>query len=595
MARIDRLPDSPKKTLQLASVIGREFTRRLVDRLAEITERTEEFLRELKAIELIYEKSLFPELAYMFKHALTHEVAYNSLLMQRRKELHRAIGLAIEDLYATRLAEQYEVIAHHFSRAEDWTRALDYLLKAAEKATKAFAIREAISLYEQAEEVVSKLDDAVDVQTIMAIHHAKINLYFILSNFERSQREGERLLVVARNVGDRVNEGAALAGMGRAALWAHDFDRALEYSRQAIGVASAVNAKPALAGGHIVTGVVHAVTARLQEASEQLSRALSVSREAGDVLHQSLSLCFIGLTENWAGNYDEASRIFSEAMGIARQNNLLMPRVMGQFMHGITLTARGNYDEALRIFEEGLALSEKVGDEVNYHRLLNSLGWLYSEIGDLDRAMDLNRKGAEGARKRGDPETIANPEINLGDIFLMKDDLALAQELLEGVHRLVKNPATSDWMRWRYSTHLFASLGELWLARGDYVKALEFCDHCLDIATRTKSKKNLVKGWRLKGEIALMRRQFDEAENALQTGFAIALAIGNPTQLWKTHVALGRLYSQGKKPEQAEQAFNAARGVIERVKANLRNAELRASLENAPMIQKIYALARTEL
>ena len=278
-------------------------------------------------------------------------------------------------------------------------------------------------------------------------------------------------------------------------------------------------------------------------------------------------------------------------MQIVRKNNLLMPRVMGLFMHGITLTAKGNYDEALQIFEEGLTLSEKVGDEVNRHRLLNSLGWLYSEIGDLDRALDLNRRGAEGARKRGDPETIANPEINLGDIFLLKGDLVLAQELLEEVHKLAKNPATSDWMRWRYSTHLFASLGELWLARGDYVKALEFCDHCLDIATRTKSKKNLVKGWRLKGEIALIRRQFDEAENALQRGLGIAQAIGNPTQLWKTHVALGQLYGETKKPEQAEQAYNAARGVIERVKGNLQNPELRNTLENAPMIQKINDLS----
>src|SRR4030095_9096500 len=136
MARIDRLADAPKKTLQLASVIGREFTRRLVDRLAEIRGRTEEFLRDLKAIELIYEKSLFPELAYMFKHALTHDVAYNSLLVQRRKELHGLVGLAIEELYTDRLAEQYEVLGHHFSKAEEWAKGLDYLLKAAEKATK---------------------------------------------------------------------------------------------------------------------------------------------------------------------------------------------------------------------------------------------------------------------------------------------------------------------------------------------------------------------------------------------------------------------------------------------------------------------------
>jgi tetratricopeptide (TPR) repeat protein len=268
-----------------------------------------------------------------------------------------------------------------------------------------------------------------------------------------------------------------------------------------------------------------------------------------------------------------------------------VPLLQGLFFHGVTLTGRGNYDEALQIFEEGLALSERVGDEVNRHRLLNSLGWLYIEIGDLDRAIDFNRKGAEGARKRGDPETIANPELNLADIFLIKGDLVLAQELLEGVYKLAKDPATSDWMRWRYSTHLFASLGELWLARGDYMKARKFCDHCLDIATRTQSKKNLVKGWRLRGEIALARYHWDEAENAFRQALAIAQAIGNPTQLWKSHLAFGRLYTDSKKPELAGEEFRSAQAVIDRMKGSLRTPGLRASLESAPMIQRIYDLS----
>jgi class 3 adenylate cyclase/tetratricopeptide (TPR) repeat protein/ribosomal protein L40E len=591
MARIDRLAEAPKKTLQLASVIGREFTRRLVDRLAEIRERTEEFLRELKAIELIYEKSLFPELAYMFKHALTHEVAYNSLLMQRRKDLHRMIGLAIEDLYANRLAEQYEVLGHHFLRAEEWAKALDYLLKAADKAAKAFAIREAVPLYDQALESAQKLGDAVDIKTLMSVHRAKADLYFVLSEFEQSRAECERLLVLARRAGDRVSEGAALAGMGNASLWAQNFDRALDYSRQAIEVATEVDAKPVLAGGHFVTGFVYGVTSSLDKAGPELEQALAISRQAGDVVHESLSLCFMGLATNWAGDYDEASRRLSEGLRIARENNLLVPLLYGLFMHGVTLTGKGDYDAALMISEEGLTLSEKVGDEVQHHRMLNCLGWLHMECGDLDRGMDLNRQGAERARRRGDPETIANAEINLGDIFLAKGDLTQAHEFLDGVYRLVRNPATSEWMKWRYSTHLFASLGDFWLARGDHAKATEYCDHCLDIATRTQSRKNLVKGWRLKGEIALARRQWAEAQHAFGQALTIAQAIGNPTQLWKTHLALGRFYTDNKKPESAEQAFHASREVIDRIKGKLQNPTLRASLESAPMIRQVYDLS----
>jgi tetratricopeptide (TPR) repeat protein len=527
----------------------------------------------------------------MFKHALTHDVAYNSLLVQRRKELHGLVGLAIEELYTERLAEQYEVLGHHFSKAEEWAKALDYLLRAAEKATKAFAIREAIAMYDQALEAAARLGEAVDTRRLMGIHQAKMSLYLIMSDFERSRAEGERLLILARSARDRVNEGAALAGMGFASLWAHDFEHALDYSRQAIEVASAADAKPVLAAGHYVTGFLYGTTGRLVESGQEFERALTVSREAGDVLHESLSLCFIGLETNWAGNYEEASRFLSDGLRIARENNLLVPLLLGLFMHGVTLTGKGDYDAALATLEEGLALSAKVGDEVQRHRMLNCLGWLYIECGDLDRAIDLSQEGAQGARKRGDPETIANPEINLGDIFLAKGDLTLAHEFLDGVHHLVRNPATSEWMKWRYSTHLFASLGDLWLARGDYSKAREFADHCLDVATRTQSKKYVVKAWRLRGEIALARREWDEAEDALREALTIAQVIGNPTQLWKTHLTLGQLYIDRKKPELAQPAVYAAREIIDQIKESLRNPGLRASLENAPMIQRIYDLS----
>jgi tetratricopeptide (TPR) repeat protein len=379
--------------------------------------------------------------------------------------------------------------------------------------------------------------------------------------------------------------------MGHASLWAHDFDRALDYSRQAIEIASAVDAKPVLAGGHFITGFVYGVTARLDRARQELERALAMSRESDDVWHESFSLCFTGLATNWAGNYEEASRLVSEGVQIARENNLLAPLLYGLFMQGVTLTGKGDYDAALATLEEGFTLSEKVGDEIQRHRMLNSLGWLYMECGDLDRAIDLNRQGAEGARKRGDPETIANPEINLGDIFLAKGDLPLANEFLDGVHNLVKNPASSEWMKWRYSTHLFASLGDFWLARGDPAKAREFCDHCLDIATRTQSKKNLVKAWRLKGEIAQACRQWDEADNSFRQALSIAQAIRNPTQLWKSHLALGRLYAETKKPELAQQAYQAARDVVDRIRRSLQNPGLRASVEAAPMIQGIYKVS----
>jgi tetratricopeptide (TPR) repeat protein len=594
MARIDRLEEAPKQTLQLASVIGREFTHRLLDRLTDIRERTEIYLQELKAIELIYEKTLFPELAYMFKHALTQDVAYNSLLEQRRQELHRHIGQAIEDLYVDQLVEHYEVLAYHFAKGEAWAKALDYLCKAADKATHAFAIQEAVALYDQALDVVEHLGQAVDPKTVMAIRKAKADRYVILSDFERSYAEGEHLLFLARLAGDRVSEATALVGMGSALAWAHNFDQALAHVRQAIEVAEEVDAKPVLATAHFVTGLVHAVTAQLDQAGRDLDQAITISRSVGDVVHQAYPLAVAGHLKEWEGEYAEALPLVAEGLRIAREHGLLEMLPHTLFIKGITLTGKGDYDEALASFEEGLTLSEKVGNEIDRLRLLNSLGWLYSEGGDLDHAIDLNETGAEGARGRGDPETIVNAELNLGDIFLAKGDFTLAREFFDRVYHLAHHPTTSDWMKWRYSTHLFASLGELWLARGDPAKAQEFVEQCLDIATRTNSRKYVVKGQRLKGEIALTRRQWDEAEGWLRQALQLAQTVGNPTQLWKTHLAIGRLHAEVKLPEQARQAYGAARKVIDQVRAHLQNPKLRASLDHSPLIQQVYDLSASD-
>jgi len=592
MARIDRLAEAHKKALQFAAVIGREFTQRLLARIADLGERTEECLRELKALELVYEKALFPEVAYMFKHALTHEVAYNSLLVQRRKELHRLIGLAIEELYADRLVEQYEVLAHHFFLAEDWPRALDYLVKAADKAARAFATRDALALYNEALDVTEQLGTAANATIGMAIHRAKADLYFVLSEFERFRTENERLLALAHQAGDRMTEAGALAGAGWASIFAHDFDVGLDYSDQAIQVAKQSGATTTLAAAHFTSGLVYAARGQLDEADEQLGVTRALSESAGDVIRLSQAIGLAGFLKNFQGDYAEASRLLSESLRSAQEHKLLVPLLDAFFMYGVTLTGKGDYDAALAVLQEGLALSERVGDELWRHRMLNSLGWLYLELGDLERGADLNRRATEGAQKRGDHEQIANAEINLGDAFMAKGDLAPAQEFLDRVHRLVKDPATSEWGRWRYSTHLFASLGDLWLARGDTAKAREFADQCLEIATRTKARKNLVKGWRLRGEIAMAGRQWDEAEEALLQALAVAQMIGNPPQLWKTHAALGRLSTERNKPDAAHQAYQAARLVIEGIKGRLRSPDLLRSLEAAPLIQQVCALAQ---
>jgi predicted ATPase/class 3 adenylate cyclase len=587
-ARIDRLNEAPKKTLQLASVIGRRFTHRLLVRLAGNRGADEAHLQELKALELIYEKDIYPELAYMFKHALTQDVAYHSLLEKRRRELHGIIGQAMEELYGDRLAEHYEIIAHHYAKGEDWNKALEFNLKAAKKALQSFANREALAYFDQALEIAEREGSVVDAPTHMSLYEAQSDLYLILNEFQQSIDESKKLLALARQISDVVCETKALTSIGYASLFNHNFDQANEYALEAIKAAGNLGDRSYLAGAFFILGQVEALTGRLDEAKPKLRQALIISRSAGDLRYESLSLGNLGFYNNWKGEYREAIGLLSRGFQIAKDNHLLAPLFDNLFMYGVALTGTGEYDRALAIFEEGLALTEKIGDEIFHMRVLNSLGWMYLECGDLDQAFDLNYRASQVANKRGDPETVANAELNLSDILILKEDFDSALKYLEKVQRLANDSTTSDWMKWRYTTHLLSSFGEFWLARGDLSQALSFADRCLEKATSTNSRKYIVKGRRLKAEIASARKQFQAAQVEFQKALTLAQFISNPTQLWRTHFAIGKYHLETGRPDKAQQSYRAARDVIDGMKAGLQNNSLRHSLQNFSPVKLIY-------
>ena len=156
-ARIDRLEESLKRIMQVAAVIGREFAFRLLETISEMKENLKSGLVDLQGLEFIYEKNLFPDLEYIFRHALVQEVAYNSLLIQRRKEIHEKIGRAIEQLYPERLEEFCEMLAYHYSKSGNPAKAYAYLKKSAEKAVRNDAVVEAVRFYREAMEVLVQL------------------------------------------------------------------------------------------------------------------------------------------------------------------------------------------------------------------------------------------------------------------------------------------------------------------------------------------------------------------------------------------------------------------------------------------------------
>ena len=591
MARIDRLEEAPKRALQLASVIGREFTVRLLERISDAKGQLERFLQELKVLEFIYERSFSPELAYMFKHALTHDVAYNSLLMQRRKELHRLIAMAIEELYAERLSESYEMLAYHYERGDVWEKALEYLVKAGQKAQQAYANQEAREHYSRALDVCEQLGEAVEPATRMTIYAGQGAVHFLLSEFRASIEAHQRLLEVARQLGDRNKEAEALYQIGFGFFFAHEFEQALEFSHQAQALASEIGNQNILAASLYVIAHVHAVTGKLDEAAHGFEAALRVSRKAGDKGHEGFNLFMLGQLYSWKGEYEQSLRLLEQGFAIGHAHDLQFIVIRHLWQRGLTYGGQGEYAAALTALQDALALSDRLGAKVYKCRVLNSLGWVYGEIYNLEAAIRYNREGAEASYKVGDPEIIRNAEINLGDDYLLVGDLEQAQRYLEKVYRDTQQRGQlgEEWMKWRYMQHLYHSLGELWLTKGEAAQALECAEECLKLAEPTMSRKNLVKGWRLTGQALLAQGQGEQAEAALTQALTIAREIGNPSQLWKTYQALGALCEWQADPGRARAAYRSTIEVIEGVAARLQNQELQRTFLHARPVQELRA------
>jgi tetratricopeptide (TPR) repeat protein len=589
-ARIDRLPPEGKRLLQAAAVIGKYVPFTLLQTVAKQSEEAiRRSLAQLQAAEFLYETSLFPELEYTFKHALTQEVAYESLPQGRRRALHARIVEGIEALYPDHLAEQVERLAHHALQGEVLEKALTYLVKAGQKAQQAYANREALAQYERAVEVCARLGGTVEPTTLMTLYAGKGAVHFLLSEVLAAIEAYQQMLELARQSGDRAKEAEALYQIGFASFRAHQFEKVPEFANRAKALALEIGDRKILAGSLLVLGQLYAITGKLDEASQSFEEALRISQEAGDRGTEGFNLYFLGFLHNLKGEYAQARQLEEQAVAIAYALDLQLNIVRSLWIRGLICCGQGEYEQAIASLQEGLALSERLGETFFKCRILNTLGWVYSEIYNLEPAIHYNRQGAEAASPTGDPEIIRNAEINLGDAYLLLDDLEQAQQYLEKVHREAQQHGKwgEEWMKWRYAQHLYHSLGELWLIKGDGEKALRFAEECLQLAEPTDSRKNLVKGWRLKGQVFSRQGRRPDAAAALQKALAIAKEIGNPPQLWKTYHALGELYEREGDADRARAAYASAIQVIEEVAGRLHDQALRGLFLAARPVQEI--------
>ena len=235
-ARIDRLPPEAKRLLQTAAVIGTEVPLPLLQAIAELPEDAlHRGLAHLQAAEFLYETRLFPEPEYTFKHALTHEVAYNSLLQERRRGLHARLVEALEALAPERVAEQVERLAHHALRGEVWDKAVTYCQQAGVRAYDRAALREAVTAFEQALQALTHLPDGSDTRGLA------IDLRLALGGSLSSLGEYGRCLALlgeaealARALDDRARLAQVLARMADVLRITGDHDGAMATGQQAL-------------------------------------------------------------------------------------------------------------------------------------------------------------------------------------------------------------------------------------------------------------------------------------------------------------------------------------------------------------------------
>jgi predicted ATPase len=234
MARIDLLPEGAKSLLQKGSVAGREFRRDLIATVTGLSEQ--ELLSQLSVLkdsELLYERGIYPQSTYIFKHALTQEVAYNSLLSKRRKEIHEAIARAMEQLYHQRLEEFCEVLANHYSKSDESKKAYHYFKLSGHKAMKNYSNWEAFYFYKEANQVLKKEPESGEnLKRRLEILQLLLGPMRLLGYPEDSPQllgEGEDL---ANKVGEQRSLTHFYSTIGHYNLVKGDSQRGLEYSEK---------------------------------------------------------------------------------------------------------------------------------------------------------------------------------------------------------------------------------------------------------------------------------------------------------------------------------------------------------------------------
>jgi class 3 adenylate cyclase len=364
-ARIDRLAPDDKRLLQTASVIGKDVPQALLEAIAEMPESSlRDSLAHLQGAEFLYETRLFPEAEYTFKHALTHEVAYGSLLHERRHMLHARIAHAIESLYGDRLTEHVERLAYHTWHGEAWERAVRYLRQAASKAMSRSSFREAVSHLEQALLALDRLPKTSETQE--AAFDIRGNLgapLLMLGEMERRLTLTSEAQALAETLADTRRLAWAMAWTSNAFTHLGRTPDAVKTGRRGVELASTLGDPPLEAFARLYLGQAAHQTGAYREAVPELQRSAEALR--GNLASEHLGfgpfasvLCrrILSASLSELGEFDEAATVSDEAIRIAEALDSPWGRVLACLATATHCAQRGDTARAISESARGLDL-----------------------------------------------------------------------------------------------------------------------------------------------------------------------------------------------------------------------------------------------
>jgi len=589
-SRLDRLPEDQKRVVQTAAVIGREFAARLLRHITDIQTQLDDCLSELKSLEFIYEKNFFPDLEYMFKHVLTQEAAYNSLLSTRRTRLHTATGLAIEELEQERLAERYEELAHHFSQGEAWEKAFVYLCKSGDKARQVYANHEAIAFYTRAVEVSQRITPNLDTAQLLPVYEGRGLVLILLTKYDEAIDDLRLMLRLARAMGNRQKEGESLCHLAFAHWLKFSEDQipfVEQYAQEAMQLLPHTGDQKIQARSLTSLGLVHQVRGNLQEADRQLEESLHISRQGGYKDSLGQNLVWLSAHAYWQGNAHRAIQLCQESLAVSREIYDGFNELLGLAFLCLAHASLGQYGQAFTVLHEGMVKAKERDNKFIIGRLTNTLGWLHSEFGAVSQALEYDQESMELGRRYRIPNVEISALLNLGLDYFALGQHARALSYLESTRDRIEREAFGA-HRWRWKMRLFIELAELSYAAGAYEQALRYVEAGLHEAHTTSSQKYVAKGWALRGKTMAQLGQRDVAGAEFRRALALAEQLSNPALISPLAYELGQWYEAVGQEQEAAALYTQAKVTIDHMATTIEDAALRTTFLQSALVQAVY-------